>query len=81
MNIDPKELYIQRMLVFLETEPQSNKYHQVMLNAEQFKKVSDAIIVSTKPDASLKPGYDMAEIEMSEEEYTLPDLQDINPHH
>lgn len=76
------ELFSQRCLVFLETEPQSNKYCQVILSQEQFKKVSDAIITTFKAEehpelaeTELKPGMEIVNIELSEEEYELPDLK------
>lgn len=68
----------QRLLVFLETEAQSGKYNQVLLNAEQFKKVSDAIINEIRTGEDLKPGMEEVEFTTSEEEYDLPDLQSIN---
>ena len=37
MKVDTHELYTIRTLIFLETEPQSNEYHQVMLDKETFK--------------------------------------------
>jgi len=79
---DASELFSQRCLVFMETEPQSNKYNQVILSKEQFKKVSDAIISTFDPEehpelenAELVPGMEILNIELSEEEYILPDLK------
>jgi hypothetical protein len=76
------ELFSQRCLVFMETEPQSNKYNQVILSKEQFKKVSYAIISTFDPEehpeleeVELRDGMEIVNIELSEEEYTLPDLQ------
>ena len=76
------ELFSQRCLVFLETEPQSNKYSQVILSQEQFKKISDAIISTFVPEehpeleeGTLAPGMEIVNIELSEEEYELPDLK------
>lgn len=37
------ELYESRVLVLMESEPQSSKYHQLFLNAEEFKKLSDLL--------------------------------------
>ncbi len=67
-----------RLLVFLETEPQSGKFNQVLLNARQFKKVSDATGEKTGNDEDLKEGFEMYSTNLSEEEYDLPDLQSIN---
>lgn len=69
------DLYEQRLVVMLETEPQSNKYWQVILDEEQFKKVSNAVSeVFPKGDPTdLKPGYEIKVMTLSEEEYELPD--------
>lgn len=75
MKIDPIDLYGTRLLVFLETEPQSNKYNQVLLNPAQFKAVSNNIGVYL--DEECRPGFEVKEVELSDEEYTLPDLQEI----
>ena len=71
------EVYSTRLLVFIETHPQTNEYHQVFLDKKQFKKVSDAIIISVKRVEGLS--YD-EEVELfwSTESYPLPDLKEIN---
>lgn len=38
------DLYIARLLVMLETNPQTNKYRQIILNKKQFKMLSDLLI-------------------------------------
>lgn len=68
-----------RLLVFLEVEPQSNKYNQVLLTSEQFKKVSDGIVVEKVPTLDMKDGFESWTNYQSEEEYVLPDLQSICP--
>lgn len=69
-------MYGTRMLVFIEEEPQSNKYRQVLLNAEQFKKVSDSIIkIEKQADEN---GQEIVSFDQSEESYTLPDLKEIH---
>lgn len=81
MKIEDLGLHIheQRLLVFLETDAQSNKYNQVLLNETQFKKVSDAIINSARTGEDLKEGMEEVELTTSEKEYTLSDenLQSI----
>lgn len=77
MKIDPIELYTLRVLVFLETDAQSNKYNQVCLTAKQFKKMSDAISTELPEDKTLKKEFRNYETLLSEEEYELPDLQEI----
>ena len=37
------ELFTTRLIFLMECSPQSNHYHQIMLNKEQFKKMSDAL--------------------------------------
>lgn len=71
-------LYEQRLLVFLETGAQTDKYNQVYLDKDQFKKVSDAIIKSKEDCEGLREGKEMVIIDASEKEYELPDLQSIN---
>ena len=70
------ELYSTRLLVFIEEEPQSNQYRQVILNKEQFKKVSDAVITIEKEKD--EHGMEMVSFKHSEELYELPDLIEIN---
>lgn len=77
MNTDISELYVTRLVCFIETEPQSNKYRQVILNSEQFKKVSDAICTIEK-DKDEK-GMELVSFRESEEIYDLPEeLKDIH---
>lgn len=66
-----------RLLVFLEADDYTG-FHQVMLNDEQFKSVSDAIILATTYDQSLKSGYENAEVQLSEEVYKLPEADGLN---
>ncbi len=42
-------------------------FSQVLLNPTQFKKVSDAIIKETRPDPDLKPGFDMAIVDIKDD--------------
>ena len=63
-------LYENRLLVLMECEgecvnnDESHHFHQVLLTKEQFKKVSDAVIVNEQPDASLKEGYNLATLSL-----------------
>lgn len=41
LNIE--KLYVTRLVLMLETEPQSNSYKQVLITKEQFRKMSDAL--------------------------------------
>lgn len=64
------------MLVFLEVEPQSNKYRQVILTPEQFKKVSDASVHRT---IERRGNDSLCEHILGDEIYTLPDLHELPP--
>lgn len=75
MEIDISDLYVERLLVFLETAPQSNMYRQVVLTPEQFKKVSDAVV--TVVEERNAEGMESVMINMSEQTYPLPDLKDF----
>lgn len=69
-HIDKYDLYKTRLLVFLEEDPQSNKYRQIILTAEQFKNMSDAVCT-----VESRIGDDEeVTMRLSDEIYTLPDL-------
>jgi len=51
--MDIGQIYEQRLLVFMETEPQSGKYNQVLLDPESFKKVSYSIAGEPETDENL----------------------------
>ncbi len=67
------ELYGTRLLVFLETEPQSNKYRQVILDAAEFKRFAMTIGTVTGKNGGLEDVL----IKDSDEVYDLPDLKQI----
>lgn len=73
MQIDDTVLYGTRLLVFIETEPQSNKYRQLMLTPEEFKNVSFSIGKVT----SKVGDEEQVEVKMSEKIWELPDLPEI----
>lgn len=75
-NLDFDELYGIRILIFQEMEPQSNKYCQVFLNEEQFKAMS--LTLGKFTGETVRDGIDEVELQLSTEEYTLPDLRQIN---
>lgn len=76
MDINTNELYSTRLLIFMETDAQSNEYNQVFVNKNQFKKISDAICLDIKPADAF--GIQEVEINLSNETYQLPDLQEIH---
>ena len=47
-----------RLIVLLETEPQSCRFEQIMLNQEQFKKLTD-VLLSFFPVAPIGHGHDL----------------------
>jgi hypothetical protein len=66
------EIFGLRMVVLLESEPQSDKYRQVVLNADQFLALSNAFgeIMEEKVNSdNLREGTYL----LQEEEITLPD--------
>jgi len=75
-GIDAYELFEVRLLVFLETSPQSNTYKQVLLSAEHFKNVSDAVAGQF---IRMDGIYEEVTARLSEDTYPLPDdLRSIN---
>lgn len=66
-------LYEQRLLVFVEVSPQSNKYHQVVFTKPQFKKLS-VQLARIFPTVKYPDGYKVINLNESKEEYRLPDL-------
>lgn len=67
----------QRLLVFLENDEQ-NGFNQVLLDSRQFKKVSDAIFRESHKDPSLKEGFEIGTITLSEEEYPAEPFDGLN---
>lgn len=68
------EVFSLRLLMFIEQEPQSNTYRQVILNSDQLKKITYIIsnIVEKNGDEEI------VDYKASKETYTLPDLQEIH---
>lgn len=83
-EIDYSELYGQRILVFFENEPQSNKYHQVLLTPDMYramtaticKKRGETFTLERNNEGRFEPKIEQMEIKTSEEEYSLPDLSE-----
>jgi len=73
-NRNTEGLYELRFLTFIEESPQSNKYAQVLFTAEQYKKLSQAIM-----EMSTITGYEgddpTFDIIGSDETHPLPDLK------
>lgn len=73
MKLD-SQIFEQRMLMFLETDAQSNKYRQIIVNNEQFKTITGLI----GKIGETVDGIQQVQIEESEEIYDLPDLRSFN---
>jgi hypothetical protein len=65
-----------RLSLFLETEPQSNKYRHIPLTKAQFLFINSAIC---KPTGRKMPNSDIDEVEivMSNEIHKLPDVNNL----
>lgn len=79
---DTKELYNLRMFIFIEKEPQSNKYQRLMLDADQYKKVTKYLASDIFPkDEGHKCGNPDCEGTIfcfSDKPHILPDMQQIH---
>ncbi len=66
-----------RLLVFMEDEPCSNRYRQVLLSAGARKKVSESICEKTGKKRMIG-GEEIEEVmvELSDDTYQLPDLRE-----
>lgn len=64
LMITPDNIFENRLLVFFEDQ-ENGVFHPVFLDEKQFKKVSDAIIVSTKKDKTLRDGYELVNIDIN----------------
>ena len=71
MELEHSDIYGLRVLVFMETEPQSNKYTQVLLTPKMYKEMTATIC---RPTGKKDGNIEEMKIDGSEEEYTLPDL-------
>ncbi len=49
IQIDGNELYESRLIILLETGPQTNEYDQIILTKEDFETISKAIKATQKP--------------------------------
>lgn len=72
IEISSIDLYENRILIFLEISPQSNKYNQVVLTFEEFKNMTATI--SKKTGKMLAPTVEEVLIETNKTQFVLPDL-------
>lgn len=61
-----KDLYEQRLLVFMENI-EKGTFYQVLLNEKQFKAVSDSILVRREKSPELKDGMEFTWVDMEDE--------------
>lgn len=69
------ELFVQRCVVLIETEPQSNKYQQVAFTPEQFKKFSfhlDSLFEKVEMEG-LREDMAVTSVTLNDLEIPLPD--------
>ena len=69
------ELYRNRLLVFLETAPQSNKYFQVYFSPKDFERVLNAV---DKTFPLIAPNVRSINLHVSNETYDIPDLKQVH---
>jgi hypothetical protein len=68
LKIDTSDLYETRLILLLETYPQSNKYNRVVLSKEEFKNIS-LQLGKTVYDGDIQS----VNIELYDVEYELPE--------
>lgn len=61
-----------RLLVFLEVSPQSNKYQQVLFTPEEFNRVSQSIGTVVATEGKKQD----VELQLSNQIYDLPDVME-----
>jgi hypothetical protein len=55
IQVDPSPLYEQRVIVLMESRPQSNHYHQIILDREQFINITQHLGKVTAPPPGAPP--------------------------
>lgn len=68
-----EELYENRLIVLIE-DIDKGIFNQVLLTKEQFKKVSDAVLIEVIPDKNMKPGFEMVRFLVDEKKEYPSDL-------
>lgn len=80
-KLDIGALYNTRMLIYLESEPQSNKYFRIMLDAKQYAEVTKAVYEQFPKDpehACDNPSCAGVTLLISDETIPLPDVSEIH---
>lgn len=71
MQPNLSHVFEKRILIFIETAPQSNKYKQIIFTAEEFPRITKSIGTPVGMEGDIQ----VVEIEESNEIYDLPDLR------
>ena len=75
-SLDITELYAQRLVLLLETGPQTNEYNSIILEEEDWEKIFD-IALKNKKGSDTVDVDEVPNLHLSEETYKLPDIQEI----
>lgn len=70
-KLDIGRFYEQRVLVLLETGPQTNKYQQVAISHDVYKKMTT--IIATNTGEMISPGIYKMFLPVNDEIISLPD--------
>ena len=73
-SIDTTELYACRLIVLLETEPQSNVYNQVELDIDKYNTIFGTVFDC--PTDPVNVEIDETKVKLREEEIKLPDIKE-----
>ena len=73
-SIDTTELYACRLVVLLETEPQSNVYNQVELTQDKFNTIFETVFDCDSDTVEIG---ESRTILLQEEDIKLPDMKEI----
>ncbi len=75
------DLYHVRFLCFVEKEPQSNQYHQILFTQKQFSELSDLFEGMFPKEKGHKCGNPKCKgtlLKVSDNTFKLPDVQEVN---
>lgn len=76
IEADTSALYETRLIILIETNPQSNVYRQLILDPKQFKRVSHCLFDQFSDKklnvlVDLREGQDVFEVKLSNDTYGL----------
>jgi len=73
-SIDTTELYACRLIVLLETEPQSNVYNQVELDIDKYNSIFATVFNCSGEAVDVE--IDDVNVTLREDEIKLPDIKE-----